>query len=72
MPPGARTMEKFRATQAANEIRDEDHAGDATVTIIDEFSDNQERFFEELGSGSVDEIPDSSEDDLEAENANNR
>ena len=29
-------MEKFRATQAANEIRDEDHAGNAEVVIIGE------------------------------------
>ena len=36
MPPGARRMEKFKATQAANEIRDEDHAGDAEVVIIGE------------------------------------
>lgn len=27
-------MEKFKATQVANEIRDEDHAGDANVEII--------------------------------------
>ena len=36
MPPGARTMEKFRATTAANEIRDEDHAGAGEVVIIGE------------------------------------
>ena len=29
-------MEKFRATTAANEIRDEDHAGGAEVVIIGE------------------------------------
>ena len=34
MPPGARKMEQFRATQVANEIRDEDHAGNAVVEII--------------------------------------
>ena len=34
MPPGARRMEKYKATMAANEIRDEDHAGDANVEII--------------------------------------
>ena len=34
MPAGARRMEKFKATTAANEIRDEDHAGDANVEII--------------------------------------
>jgi gelsolin len=57
MPAGARRMEKFRATTAANEIRDEDHAGDAKVVIIDEFGGGQDRFFEELGSGSADSIP---------------
>ena len=34
MPPGARRMERFRATTAANEIRDEDHAGEGEVVII--------------------------------------
>ena len=34
MPPGARKMEQFRANQIANEIRDEDHAGNAEVEII--------------------------------------
>ena len=34
MPAGASKMEQFRATQAANQIRDEDHAGSATVEII--------------------------------------
>ena len=34
MPPGSRRMERFRATTAANEIRDEDHAGDGEVIII--------------------------------------
>ncbi len=72
MPPKARRMEKFRATAAANEIRDEDHAGDANVVIIDEHTGGQERFFEELGSGSPDEIADSEGDDAEAEAAANR
>ena len=34
MPPGSRRMERFRATTAANEIRDEDHAGEGEVVII--------------------------------------
>ena len=34
MPPGARKMEQFRAVQVANEIRDEDHAGDAEVEVL--------------------------------------
>ena len=34
MPPAARRMEKFRANQVANEIRDEDHAGNAEIKLI--------------------------------------
>ena len=34
MPPGASKMEQFKATDAANQIRDEDHAGSATVEIL--------------------------------------
>lgn len=34
MPPGARRMEKFKANQVANEIRDEDHAGNAEIKLI--------------------------------------
>ena len=34
MPPGASKMEQFKATNAANQIRDEDHAGSATVEIL--------------------------------------
>ena len=37
MPPGARKMEQFRAIQVANEIRDEDHAGNAEVEVIGKF-----------------------------------
>ena len=36
MPPGASKMEQFKATHAANQIRDEDHAGSATVEILSE------------------------------------
>ena len=43
MPPGARKMEQFRATQIANEIRDEDHAGNAEVEIIGEYQVNNEQ-----------------------------
>jgi len=62
MPPGARKMEQFRATQVANEIRDEDHAGNAEVEIID---NNFDKFFETLGEGSMDEIPEDDGDDEE-------
>ncbi|XP_059094950.1 gelsolin, cytoplasmic-like isoform X1 [Tigriopus californicus] len=72
MPPGARKMERFKATQTANEIRDEDHAGEGTVEIIDEYGGSRARFFEELGSGSEDELPEAEGDDIEAEKLANR
>ena len=34
MPSGASKMEQFKATQAANQIRDEDHAGKSKVEIL--------------------------------------
>lgn len=66
MPPGASKMENFKGTQVANEIRDEDHAGNATVEIIDELN---ELFFAELGaeiqeiSGGDDGLDDQQVDD---------
>ncbi|XP_023327211.1 gelsolin, cytoplasmic [Eurytemora carolleeae] len=66
MPPGARKMEKFKAIQIANELRDEDHAGDAEVEVVDEFSENMDKFFSELGSGSVDDLQEAEEDTDEA------
>ena len=79
MPPGARKMEQFRATQIANEIRDEDHAGNAKVVIIGEkcrlqtiysfntnYSDeNFNKFFDALGEGSMEEIAEEDGDDEE-------
>ena len=63
MPEGSSRMEKFRATQAANEIRDDDHKGNAKLEIIDTFSGNSAKFFEALGDGgSSDQIPDHSKD----------
>ena len=64
-------MERFKANQAANEIRDEDHAGDANVEIIDAFSDESAKFFEALGEGSSDDVADGTEesdDNLEPRN----
>jgi len=63
MPTGARKMEQFRAVQVANEIRDEDHAGNAEVEVLDKYSGNMEKFFEVLGSGSQDEVPEGNDDD---------
>ena len=37
------------------------------MNILDRFSDNQEKFFELLGSGSPDEVPDVDEDDAAIE-----
>ena len=69
MPEGASRMERFKATQAANEIRDEDHAGDATVEIIDAFSDHAARFFEAIGGGCSADVPEADEpDDAPANN----
>uniref|UniRef100_A0A0K2UCV6 Gelsolin-like domain-containing protein n=1 Tax=Lepeophtheirus salmonis TaxID=72036 RepID=A0A0K2UCV6_LEPSM len=54
-PPGAKRVEKFKSSLVANEIRDEDHAGDANVVLLDESDDNS-RFFEELGVGSANDL----------------
>jgi len=72
MPAGARKMEQFRAVQVANEIRDEDHAGHAEVEVCDQYSDNMGKFFEMLGSGSQDEVPEGSDDDELVEEENSR
>ncbi|KAJ9575190.1 hypothetical protein L9F63_025859, partial [Diploptera punctata] len=67
----SKRTERLKAISAANQIRDQDHAGRAQVNIIDEFSNQSEvsHFFEELGSGSSDDIADESEggDDVEFE-----
>uniref|UniRef100_U5ETK7 Putative gelsolin n=1 Tax=Corethrella appendiculata TaxID=1370023 RepID=U5ETK7_9DIPT len=72
----AKRVEKIKAISAANQIRDQDHNGRATVHIIDEFSSHsdQEIFFEVLESGSPDSVPDSSTspDDDEFEKQNQR
>lgn len=58
----ARRVEKIKAINAANQIRDQDHAGKAKVIIIDEFGPDSdyEEFFEALGEGSKDEVPEES------------
>ena len=62
MPSGVSSMEKFKATQVANDIRDEDHAGNSEVIIIDAFSEQEEKFFEALGGGSSNVIPEASDE----------
>jgi len=74
MPPGARRMENFKGNQVAQNIKDEDHAGDAEVMIVDEDSGNFDLFFSKLGEGSIDELPDvdaeqANQDDLEVSKA---
>lgn len=63
----AKRVEKLKAISAANQIRDQDHNGRATVHILDEFCtlSDQEEFFNVLGSGSPDSVPEESagEDD---------
>ncbi|XP_030371447.1 gelsolin [Scaptodrosophila lebanonensis] len=55
----AKRVEKLKAISAANQIRDQDHNGRARVQIIDEFSTDADKqhFFEVLGSGSPDQVP---------------
>ncbi|XP_034253476.1 gelsolin-like [Thrips palmi] len=55
----AKRVEKIKATQAANMIRDQDHHGRAKVSIIDEFSPviDVENFFKVLGSGAPGKVP---------------
>lgn len=59
----AKRVEKLKAISAANQIRDQDHNGRATVHILDEFSSSadQEEFFTVLGEGSPEEVPEESE-----------
>ncbi|CAG9816465.1 unnamed protein product, partial [Phaedon cochleariae] len=61
----ARRVEKLKAINAANQIRDQDHAGKSRVTIVDEFSPESDytHFFEALGEGSRDSVPDKSTGD---------
>lgn len=55
----AKRVEKLKAISAANQIRDQDHNGRASVHILDEFSSlaDQEEFFHIMGSGSPDSVP---------------
>ncbi|KAG5671066.1 hypothetical protein PVAND_001281 [Polypedilum vanderplanki] len=65
--PKAKRVEKMKATSFANQVRDEDHHGRSSVEIVDEFSNDVDKahFFEVLGSGSIEQVPDESvaEDD---------
>ncbi|XP_019529713.3 gelsolin isoform X3 [Aedes albopictus] len=63
--PSAKRVEKIKAISAASQIRDQDHAGRANVHILDEFASaaDQQEFFDVLGEGSSDEVPEQSECD---------
>jgi gelsolin len=60
--PKAKRVEKIKATSFANQVRDEDHHGRSSVEIVDEFSNDIDKahYFEILGSGSIDQVPDES------------
>lgn len=62
---GSKRIERLKAIQAANQVRDQDHAGKAKIVILDQFCSGAEfaEFFETLGSGSPGEIADASDDD---------
>ncbi|XP_062124110.1 gelsolin isoform X1 [Drosophila sulfurigaster albostrigata] len=61
----AKRVEKLKATSAATQIRDQDHNGRARVQIIDDFSTeaDKQQFFDVLGSGSPDQVPEESSAD---------
>ncbi|CAG4969852.1 unnamed protein product [Colias eurytheme] len=58
MPQGAKATQRRKIISVANNLRDQEHNGRATIEIIDEFSSNDDfaMFFEALGSGSKDEL----------------
>lgn len=60
MGPTCRRIERLKAIQAGNAIRDDDHAGKSKIIIIDETASGSEvsDFFEALGGGSPDDIAD--------------
>ncbi|XP_068156937.1 gelsolin isoform X1 [Drosophila tropicalis] len=64
----AKRVEKLKAISAANQIRDQDHNGRARVQIIDEFSTDadKQQFFDVLGSGTPDQVPEESTADEDA------
>ncbi|KPJ12596.1 Gelsolin [Papilio machaon] len=68
---GSKTVERLKAITVANQIKDQDHNGRANIEIIDPFSHegDLETFFEALGSGDQDSVPDAEEggDDEEFE-----
>ncbi|XP_055624817.1 gelsolin-like isoform X1 [Toxorhynchites rutilus septentrionalis] len=72
--PSAKRVEKIKAISAASQIRDQDHAGRANMHIFDEFASpsEQQQFFDVLGEGSPDEVPEESENDESFEENDSR
>ncbi|RZC38446.1 gelsolin, partial [Asbolus verrucosus] len=72
----SKRVERLKAISAANQIRDQDHAGKAKVHIIDEYSPDHDfaEFFSALGSGSASSVPDESSggDDAQFESSQER
>jgi gelsolin len=67
--PQAKGTERLKAINVANQIRDQDHNGRPTINIVDGSStpDEFEKYFEELGSGSAEQVPPAEDDDQEFE-----
>ncbi|XP_063899286.1 gelsolin isoform X2 [Helicoverpa armigera] len=67
----AKSVERLKAITVANQIRDQDHNGRASIEIIDADSRDSdfEKFFEALGSGDKDSVAEATEggDDEEFE-----
>ncbi|KAJ8706515.1 hypothetical protein PYW07_012593 [Mythimna separata] len=67
----AKSVERLKAIQVANQIRDQDHNGRANIEIIDIDSNESDfqKFFEALGSGDKDSVAEAAEggDDEEFE-----
>lgn len=64
----SKQIERIKAINAANQIRDQDHGGRSKVEIIDEFSKSWDvdKFFAELGSGSAAQVAEEDEEDDES------
>lgn len=61
----SKQIERIKAINAANQIRDQDHGGRSQIEIIDEFSKSWDvdNFFAELGSGSAAQVAEEDEED---------
>ncbi|XP_019871932.1 gelsolin [Aethina tumida] len=71
----SRNIEKIKAIEAAQAVRDQDHAGKLKIEIVDQYSPEEDysNFFNALGGGSRSAVPDATDDDdqlfeLEEEN----